>query len=950
MPEHDHPHSPSPVGESARQPDGIEVTSDFASSDPATPVGVTAPNSPAPRHAGRYQMLTEIARGGMGVIWRATDNTLGREVAVKVLQDKFAPDSGTARRFAAEARITAQLQHPAIPPVHDYGKLPDDRPFLAMKLIKGRTLEELLQQRSDPAAERGRYLVVFEQVCQAVAYAHAHSVIHRDLKPGNVMVGSFGEVQVMDWGLAKVLAEKAALASADPDLPETVAGTRICGSDADSSDASFTQAGSILGTLSYMPPEQAAGEIGKVDQRSDVFGLGAILTVILTGRPPYTGADAEAVRVKAIRGELAACLARLDGCGAEPELVALCKRCLAFAPADRPRDAGAVAEEVANLRAATEERARAAETERAAAEARAAEQWKRRRWQAAAAAAVVLIVALLGVGAWWLDRQSSEHEKDRAVAAERDRQEALAALNHAEEALAAGDLAAADQSLTQAESRLGADGPTDLSSLLATVRRDRDVVRDLRDIDDLGWAPGFVSMPEPAAMAQRYQAAFARYGLDVGGTNPSAAADAVGTSRVSDALIAGLSEWFSTDPNRPYLRQLLDRLDPDADRVAVRAAIQAGDKGRVGALVGALDGSKTPAWFAVSVGYHPMVSFEDGVRLMTAAWRTHPTHYPLAYRIGFLLWGKGNDRMGEMLMWARVAVALRPDSPFAHNLLGIAWRGMREWDEAEASARRAIELSRSYPRYAAAHVGLGNVLSQKGDLDGAEASYRAALAIDPEAAGVCFNLGFVYRKRGDLVGAEPWQRKAVALAPSNVYYREILDSVVRKRALLARQDEFAAGRTRPATPAEALEFAELVSQAPRRRYVLAVRFYRDAFAADPALADDLTEEDRYKAACIAARAAAGQDEEMTTLGVEEWGYLTAQALKWLRDDFTQRASLAKDPKQWWTVRERLTHWKKDPALATVRDPAWLSAMPPADRRAWEALWGDVDALLASITP
>jgi hypothetical protein len=114
------------------------------------------------------------------------------------------------------------------------------------------------------------------------------------------------------------------------------------------------------------------------------------------------------------------------------------------------------------------------------------------------------------------------------------------------------------------------------------------------------------------------------------------------------------------------------------------------------------------------------------------------------------------------------------------------------------------------------------------------------------------------------------------------------------------------------------------------------------------LADDLGEERRYSAASIAARAAAGQDEEMTALGFEEWGYLTEQALSWLRADLSQWASKAKDPKQWWVVREKLTYWKNDPGLSFVRDPAWLRAMPPADRKAWEALWRDVDALLASI--
>src|SRR5262249_38149978 len=152
-----------------------------------------------PSPAGRYALGAEIARGGMGVIYRVADTVLRREVAVKVLQERFAPDSNTARRFADEARITGQLQHPGIPPVHALGTLPDGRPFLAMKLIKGDTLDDLLKQRPDPSADRGRFVAAFEQVCQAVAYAHAHGVIHRDLKPANVMVGSFGEVQVMDW-------------------------------------------------------------------------------------------------------------------------------------------------------------------------------------------------------------------------------------------------------------------------------------------------------------------------------------------------------------------------------------------------------------------------------------------------------------------------------------------------------------------------------------------------------------------------------------------------------------------------------------------------------------------------------------------------------------------------------------------------------------------------------
>jgi serine/threonine protein kinase len=150
------------VGGSAPEPDRADQTLDFPTTDHAAVASGSIPASSPQLKAGRFQMLDEIAHGGMGIIWRATDTTLGREVAVKVLMDKFALDSGPAHRFEAEARITAQLQHPAIPPVHDYGALPDGRPFLAMKLIRGRTLEELLRQRADPAAERGRFVAVFE--------------------------------------------------------------------------------------------------------------------------------------------------------------------------------------------------------------------------------------------------------------------------------------------------------------------------------------------------------------------------------------------------------------------------------------------------------------------------------------------------------------------------------------------------------------------------------------------------------------------------------------------------------------------------------------------------------------------------------------------------------------------------------------------------------------------
>src|SRR5215467_7035888 len=187
-----------------------DLTHTAAPGETAAPEPSAPPASPP-----GYELLNEIGHGGMGVVYRARDVALGRDVAVKLLSQRYPADSLPAQRFLSEARITGQLQHPGIPAVHQVGALADGRPFLAMKLIKGSTLEALLKQRPDPSTDRGRLLAVFEAVCQAVGYAHAHRVIHRDLKPTNVMVGAFGEVQVMDWGLAKVLGEEVTAPAAD---------------------------------------------------------------------------------------------------------------------------------------------------------------------------------------------------------------------------------------------------------------------------------------------------------------------------------------------------------------------------------------------------------------------------------------------------------------------------------------------------------------------------------------------------------------------------------------------------------------------------------------------------------------------------------------------------------------------------------------------------------------
>lgn len=375
-------------------PDTVEETDEHNQSDTTEPcVSVTVAGGP---DVPGYRMLAEIARGGMGRVYAGYDLTLEREVAIKTLL----PGAG-AERFVMEAKITARLPHPGIPPVHELGTLEDGTPYLVMKLIRGRTFAEMLKARATPAEDLPRLVQIFEQIAQAVGFAHSRGIIHRDLKPLNVMVGEFGEVQVMDWGLGRELR------NADCGLRnEEPPGTH----------ADLTRVGVIMGTPGYMAPEQARGE--PLDARADVFALGSMLATVLTGQPAFVGNTMQETIDKAATADLADVLARLDACGAEQELLTLAKKCLTADSGKRLPDARQVAAEVAAYRAGVEARLRQVETEKAEALVREAEQHKR-RGQFVAAVAVVLATLTIGLAAslWQMQRAIGA---EKSAKAERD--------------------------------------------------------------------------------------------------------------------------------------------------------------------------------------------------------------------------------------------------------------------------------------------------------------------------------------------------------------------------------------------------------------------------------------------------------------------------------------------------------------------------------------------------
>ena len=306
----------------------------------------TGDETPPPsleRSKEKYQSAGEIGRGGMGVVVKAFDNDLRRWVAMKVIREDTAQQNEKLSRFIEEAQICGQLEHPHIPPVHEMGIGADGRVFFTMKLVKGRTLREIAKHLSlgRPDVRREftpiRLAQILQQSAMGVHYANVRGVIHRDLKPENIMVGDYGEVLVMDWGLAKVVTKQALESQHSGEDPVATARAE---------SGIQTMAGAVQGTPSYMPPEQANGVISALDGRTDVFGLGASLYECLCFRPPYTGTTVGDILEQARRGRVQPPSQIATAGSVPPDLEAICMKALAENPNDRHESARAFGQDL----------------------------------------------------------------------------------------------------------------------------------------------------------------------------------------------------------------------------------------------------------------------------------------------------------------------------------------------------------------------------------------------------------------------------------------------------------------------------------------------------------------------------------------------------------------------------------------------------------------------------
>ncbi len=335
----------APTLVSASSVDGLD-----ADGNPIEPVAVESgeAGTTAKGFGSRYTDVGLLGRGGMGEVRLARDQYIGRKVALKVIRHGRAHRPRSRTRFMREARIQGQLEHPAVVPVYDLSHTPDGRPYFTMKRVSGVTLEEVIKGlRSDDAQmiedySRRRLLEAFARVCLTVDYVHESGVLHRDLKPANVMLGRFGEVYLLDWGLAKLFREEKDIDGLGPDDIVDHPDTTTLDGDHDGR----TAVGELMGTPGYMSPEQIDGGGRPIDERADIYSLGAVLFELLTHHPLHPPGPIQRKIGSTIRGADARAHERHPEADVPPELEAICVKATSDDPDDRHANARELSEAI----------------------------------------------------------------------------------------------------------------------------------------------------------------------------------------------------------------------------------------------------------------------------------------------------------------------------------------------------------------------------------------------------------------------------------------------------------------------------------------------------------------------------------------------------------------------------------------------------------------------------
>ena len=722
-----------------------------------------------------YEILGELGRGGMGVVYRARQLALNRMVALKMIRAGAQASPGERARFRAEAAAVARLQHPNIVQIHEVGEH-DGGPYFSLELIEGGSLAERCAGTPQLPAQTA---ALVETLARAMHYAHQQGILHRDLKPANILLS---RLQIADCRLqieqktpgSSSQSAICDLQSAIPKITDFGLAKRL------ESEGGQTGTGVILGTAEYMAPEQAAGDGKELGPTADVYGLGAILYALLTGRPPFQGAmPLDTLQLVQTAEPVPPSHLALK---CPRDLETICLKCLRKEPHKRYASALELADDLQRFQGGQPIRARpVGPLERAL-------KWTRRR-PAAALAVGALLAAVLAVGGGGYraaqQRAVRQAETLRIVnpllEQARQRQgEALAA--------SVGDLAAWDAALQAAqlahdalEAGAGdADTGRRLDELLAELaagraaarqaaaraRQDRQMGRTLEDIrlrrtgsKDSRWDYEWV--------ASEYAAAFRGYGIDVAQREAGAAA-AIQSRAIQAELVAALDDWIlvskwgGADCRGPLA--VVQEADPDPQRHRLREAVLRADREalvRLAVSVEALGWS--PATLdLLGASLAGLGKRAEAVALLRRARQRYPADLWINVRLANLLMGGTFPERQEALRYCMTALTLRGTSSLVWLTFGNALDNRGLWDEAGAAFHEALRLRKDYPE---AHYNLGSVLFKKGQLDEASAEIREAIRLRKDWYAAHHHLGNVLYKKGPLDEAIACYRQALRFRP-----------------------------------------------------------------------------------------------------------------------------------------------------------------------------------------
>jgi serine/threonine protein kinase/Tfp pilus assembly protein PilF len=929
---------------------------------------------------GDFRIVREVGRGGMGVVYEAEQLSLGRRVALKVLPLAGVLDPRHLQRFKNEARAAALLHHTNIVPVHYVG-CECGVHFYAMQYIDGRTLAEVINNlRRQAAGHAGKAApqpsttvlyagvpearadsggtdvrsatVVREQASgaatvplsarrlpagpdpaffrtvarwgieAALALEHAHQVgvIHRDVKPGNLLIDGRGTLWVTDFGLAHI-----------------------------QGDYQLTMTGDVVGTLRYMSPEQALGGGAAVDHRTDIYSLGVTLYELATLERAFPGSDRQQL-LRQIACEEPRPPRRWER-AIPAELETILLKAIEKVPADRY----ATAQDLANdLQRYLEDKPIWA---RRPSPVQRTRKWARRHRAVVATAGfgLLLAVAVLAGAVGWVAR-------DRTVRRQLAERAGFAALAEAGLLQRQGKYPEALAAARRAEGWVeGTDCLPELRQRVLDLVADLEMFKTLEGarLAQTAVKDGHFDI---AAGDAAYANAFRNFGIDVDALDVREAGQRLRRRTIRVPLAAALDNWAMTrktanQSNWQRLLAVARVTDPDAWRCRLRRALADADRAelrqRVGrdlrALAAAPEVLDQPASSVLLLtGELGKWDAAAALEALRRAQQRHRGDFWLNCELALTLRRQQPPQRDEALRFAMAAVAVRPESPGAHLNLGVALGDKGEQDEAIACYRQAIALKANY---AEAHNNIGTALCARGAFEEAIPFFEEARRLKPAYTDAHYNLAHALARAGRFRDALTAMRRAHELGSRDPNWHIQSKLCVQFAENLVKLDgklsKFLAGRARPADAGECLNMAGLCLLY-KHLPATGVRLYARAFALQPHVIDDPNSGHRYNAARAAALAGCGQGRDSPPPSESQRARLRRQAIEWLRTDLAAwRVWQAQEPdKARPVVVQQMDHWQREPDLTGVRDEAGLARLPAGERSRWQRLWQEVMALRA----